>query len=757
MDVDRRKTILLAIGFVALASLAFLGYRALRDTEAPSSSTGPAASAPMVQTAETAPAADIPAPSLRGPGMRRQPLEALRLPVPRTFDLAHVAPAHFVAALGRDPARLFEFVRDQVTFEAYEGCLRGARGTLIAMAGNSVDRAALLADLLRQAGQRVRFAQGTLSEALARELVSSMWADRPEPPVSDSVAALSPEQRKAISIFPEAVNRDLPLVLEHLAKARVASPPAPAVPLQVLVAETRMHYWVQWDNSGNWVDLDPSFADASPGKASASVEQTFAVLPASVFHRLAARVRVEEYTGREVSTRTILTFEARTADLAAADLVLSHWPEDWNGPAADLQSGISSALTNTGRVKPVLFTGTDTHVEGQPFQLRPATGGAGGIGALLRGEGTRRAVTLATAEYLDFEFIAPGGQSTTVSRELFDVIGPARRENGPPLQEAEIQNLVKGERATDVTKGVFSCFVTTGLFDPAHLLGLGPEPTPDPGEDQSIDIVLRNLSTMFVAISDALLAKLGSEGDALMLFYPHSPRVVIAEFSSYRGRPRMALDLRRTELRMAALGPRVDAAPVARLLRGIVEGTLERALLDLLPAEPDGTSVWAAALGTSTLIERARAEGATLVVLPAETGRLASNIPPDALARLRQDLAQGFVAIAPERAVPVDGVPRFGWWRIDPRTGTALAVTDEGTFGQTVEYKAVGRRNADGSTTIRLYVRGGAYGPRTQTFGPFAQGSKELGEITKLYLNNGIRIAWRGPSAQFPPWGTVFR
>lgn len=87
-----------------------------------------------------APAVDSPAVEIsqRGPGMRRRPPDALKLPVPRTLDLTHVTAENFATALGDDPVHIFNYVRDEIAYETYSGCLRGPRGTLLTMAGNSV-------------------------------------------------------------------------------------------------------------------------------------------------------------------------------------------------------------------------------------------------------------------------------------------------------------------------------------------------------------------------------------------------------------------------------------------------------------------------------------------------------------------------------------------------------------------------------------------------------------------------------------------
>ena len=60
-------------------------------------------------------------------------------------------------ALGKDPNQIYAFVRDQIKFEAYLGSVRGARGVLWAMAGNTLDKASLLTALLQASGFTTRY------------------------------------------------------------------------------------------------------------------------------------------------------------------------------------------------------------------------------------------------------------------------------------------------------------------------------------------------------------------------------------------------------------------------------------------------------------------------------------------------------------------------------------------------------------------------------------------------------------------------
>ena len=67
--------------------------------------------------------------------------------IPRdTFD-----PQAIIDKVGKDPNKLFEWVRDNTYWVPYRGMLRGHVGVLMDRVGSSLDRSLLLAELLRRA------------------------------------------------------------------------------------------------------------------------------------------------------------------------------------------------------------------------------------------------------------------------------------------------------------------------------------------------------------------------------------------------------------------------------------------------------------------------------------------------------------------------------------------------------------------------------------------------------------------------------
>ena len=80
-------------------------------------------------------------------------------------------------ALDYDLDRIFRYVADEIWYDPYGGVLRGAAGTLESRAGNSADKALLLAALLKASVIPSRFVIGTLDDAAADALWTSAQVD----------------------------------------------------------------------------------------------------------------------------------------------------------------------------------------------------------------------------------------------------------------------------------------------------------------------------------------------------------------------------------------------------------------------------------------------------------------------------------------------------------------------------------------------------------------------------------------------------
>ncbi len=705
-----KKAWLLVVAVVLVTGAAVIAHResGIRKN---SSASGTSSSDPKASGSASSGAISPPASSAlievsqRGPGMRRQSPDTLKLPVPRTLDLTHVTAANFATALGDDPARIFNYVRDEIAYETYTGCLRGPRGTLLALAGNSVDRASLLASMLQHAGQRVRFAHGTLPEPLARELVTSMWAERPQPASSPDLAPSSAAKTAAGTLL-AGVKRDYTLIRDQLKNANVITGAQSAPTLDSLVKEAQDHYWVQWSKAGTWVDLDPSFIDSSPGTKYAPVERTLEAFPDALFHKIEIRLRLEEYTGDKVSSRVILSRKANAADLSGMNIVLSHQPENWSGPAASLEGALSSAIQETGRVKPVLIVGEKDWFAGETFYPKsPPSGGMGGVFNALAGIGTRHDAPIATAESLEFDFIPPTGQKETVIRELFDLVGRARRAKGSGLTGDEVRARAGAADRINLADSIYGLFFDTGAIAENYLLAAHSTAK---SEESDVRATLQALAVTFNLMSDSLTGKLGSADEGKVCFYFDAPRLTIIDVSKgASGEIRLGIDLRRDTPRGVVQNSNPQASALSRVERGVVDGNLERVLLDYLMAlapRNDGQSD--VEMSTSSLFDDAEKQHVPAAVLPADRNRLAADIPEDTLARLNDDTAKGYVAIAPEHVVRVAGLPRYAWWRVDPKSGETVAVTDEGLYG--VELVATFKKNVGGQViAVFVYIQTG--------------------------------------------------
>ena len=70
-------------------------------------------------------------------------------PVDADYPTAEIK--ELARGLLNDPLRIFNFVRNQIRYEHYYGCKKGAALTLLEKSGNDFDQCALLVSLLREA------------------------------------------------------------------------------------------------------------------------------------------------------------------------------------------------------------------------------------------------------------------------------------------------------------------------------------------------------------------------------------------------------------------------------------------------------------------------------------------------------------------------------------------------------------------------------------------------------------------------------
>ncbi len=394
-----------------------------------------------------------------------------RQQLPRaTFDVDHKA-----AELRREPDRIFRFVRDEVRLEAYRGSLRGPQGTLMAGAGNPVDKSLLLAALLRASGKNARLARGDLlgdaTALLVERVVRSPRPPAPdEPPELDasfrpllSLIGMSEDEFRsvrsrrltAIRALDDEIKKrttdDFRVLRDVLRRQRVHLSRDPASQRAKLVEQFRDHVWVQLETDGAWADLDPSFPDGSAeGKAFAAPTATHQELPEELHQRVTIRVSIERLAGARTNVRQIYEKTDRAYAFLARPLNLAILPENSAlfEPERTATVGPLGSISEKTRFQPIISF--DNKVEyGSPFDLtgraytyQEGSGfvplGAAGerVRDILARPGTDPGASgpslapVLSAVWLDYVVSMPGGATRVYRRDLLDRIGRDRRAAG---------------------------------------------------------------------------------------------------------------------------------------------------------------------------------------------------------------------------------------------------------------------------------------------------------------------------------------
>jgi hypothetical protein len=165
-------------------------------------------------------------------------------------------------ALQNDPNQIYAFVRDQIKFEAYAGSVRGARGTLWAMAGNTLDKASLLTALLQASGFATHYMHTSLNGNSAEvALIRSMF---PQTPV-------------LLGCIPSSASTGDPGFNNFTA------------------GDSNDYYWVEY-GPGN-IDLDPNLPNGQPGQTLQAPDSViFTTVPQNLRQQVTIKINAEQYS-----------------------------------------------------------------------------------------------------------------------------------------------------------------------------------------------------------------------------------------------------------------------------------------------------------------------------------------------------------------------------------------------------------------------------------------------------------------------------
>lgn len=619
-------------------------------------------------------------------------------------------PAAVIAAVGKDRAALFAWVRDRTALVPYRGSLRGPVGVMMDRVGNSLDRSLLLGELLHQAGLEVRLANAPLDPGLVDKLVAShRTRARPALPTATlDETALAAAIAQLLGIDQAALQAGLAKQQAALAalatqtRARVAQQ---SQALAALVPATGApagdadafadHWWIQVRDGELWSDLDPALPTAAPGEAlAASPADTLA--PADLAddrrHMLTVRVIGEVWHDDAREEAVLLEHTFAPSQFYGQRIVVQNLPLDMPDDrtlfaAGDPASIMRKALLDQTEFAPILHVGASivagssvndrgellslTAGDGNTIRLARAVqhatrDGVGGatdlLGALpgsdsAAGSATPRALRQAfTAEWLEIEVRAPGMPSRVVRRTIFDTIGPVADRAAAP--RAALAQPARLDRAF-------------ALLGETELLPLFAQIPAAFVENRTINALV---AARDVIVAVATHQDLGALGEKLATLAPIPGPLYALATSRFSLDPQIYLD----RLNVLAMRDRLVAKGSAVAMRRDV---------DILA---NGVAVWPGAKDArASRIAQGVADTALEAVTISCGSAMGCTRTPSTSELYAATSGKGWAVVAvPQGPAAADrdagyAIVAFGstpssWWRIDPATGETLGMNPSG-------------------------------------------------------------------------------
>jgi hypothetical protein len=590
----------------------------------------------------------------------------------------------------------FKFVRDAIRTEPSRFPLKTAEGVQWGRSGNSLEKALLLAHLLQDKGKTVEVAKGELDDAAAKTLLGT--------------------------IFPAAK------AVSYKSGVPVSTPAEDPV----LVSAVKRHFWVRMEDGDSWVDLDPSFPAAAPGKAFAPVEETYEPSNEALSARVSIAIEYEE--GDSGEPQTVLSWDGMMGDVANRPLSLSvvteytkaapEAKEDKEEEAEGVGglfgglSGQSSGKKKAAGVEVKAVFNAALTVAGESLADGQVSAGKGpAVRLSLKVKIESLGEVVSESERVLFKTTANEPDAPLFQRHAILVTGnrvPAAAWQDK-LKVAADKDLLADvkTRVDEIRESVKAKKITRETLATSAELEekLGPD--------------LGHLVNMiFASTSDDQTEKAGA---ALSVANWYAvPRILITSFSGREKTTETTIDLRQDRVEAVSLPGQASRMTETFLYgRGVMESILEGKLLELLAGKP--------ALTTAVLMrEAARKKIPVRMFSALEKDMLKKFGPPDdVIRRISSALDAGRIVVMPERGVAWEGRMRWGWWDIDPRTRETIGVLDTGLHQAMLDMTIL---ETEGPLNSKMGMVIGAMVGAIDTYWVLSALILKYGELTKAAL-----------------------
>lgn len=615
-----------------------------------------------------------------------------------------------------DAEEIVAFVRDEISFVAYEGILRGGQGALVDGSANAMDQALLTTALLSSAGYDVRLGHGRIEPVDAERLVASMGpaapADRGMPPLERleafagvlgvDVAGIDGLADTAMEAW-SAYQAEVDEVVDWL-DARVAGLDGADTDVVAGLVEASLEYvWVEYGFGNDWTQAHPAFPG---GEAPATLEVLGYFedsVPVEFAHRVRMQVFIEQRLGDELTVSAVTeAWERPIVAVYGQALTYANMPDgllevdDATDAAALLENTTFFTPFIDGEFAPGAMafdldgnTVPPIAAMDQAAGVVRQTGGLFGVAAgVLAGERDPDDFVTLTAQWIEYTLIEPSGHETTHRRTIVDRIGLERRDAGI----VEVDPDVPAAAVAEAMTRTHTFMLAPGRYSQAYVVDA------QLGATLAARDLLEGILDAEVSLApeteipDAFVER-SRPLDLLQLFATFDQAPLPPDVLAYRAHPSLVVVERAwdgssatvdvVQNRQVVVQLRSGALPLAAPQAARIAGVWET-FTEGLPIVQDEAQEW----NTFVAFERALEQGVELRTLtPADAAQLDQLALPEVSKRaIAADLAAGFVVVTPV-AVP-EGAPFASWWRSDPSSGETLGRGFDGRGMSYAEYMA---------------------------------------------------------------------